>query len=479
VVDYTSSLESDERIFGADLLVNYAHVTMLTTKKIITLGHGAKILRGLREIESLGFKEIKNQKESEDIHAAIESKLIDMLSEDVGGRIHTGRSRNDEVATCIRMILRKKILDILKVLINLQRSILKRASEELTTIMPGYTHGQIAQPVTFGHYLLAHVCALTRDTQRLLQAYGRVNQSPLGAGALATTSFPIDRYLTARLLGFDGLMMNSIDAVGSRDFILEILSALSILASNTSRLEEDLILWNSTEYGMIEISDGYSSTSSIMPQKKNPDTLELARAKTGRIYGDLLATLTMLKGLPLAYNRDLQEVTPRLWDGVDEIESTLEILVGVVSSLKVKRDIMTSRVMQTYATATELADTLVREKNLPFRTAHMLVGALVRKALNNNIPPAQVKAKDLDQIAQRLIGRTVGLSDSQITYALNPEEFIRKRKIFGGPNMDRVGKMIGTSSKNLDELDRNISGKSKKLQNAEQSLRKQIQILTS
>lgn len=476
-VDYTSSLGFDDRIFKADIMVDYAHVIMLVEKRVIDAKDGVMLVKGLKKIEELGYESLRDYKELEDVHAVIEAKLIEMLSEEVGGKLHTARSRNDEVATCLRITLREKLLDILDSLLDLQTTILDRARAELHTIMPGFTHGQMAQPTTLAHYLLAHFDAFTRDAQRLLQAYERVNKSPLGSGALATTGFPIDRNLTAELLGFEGLVENSLDAVSTRDFIVESLAAISILMCNISRLAEDLIIWSSEGLSMIELADEYTSTSSIMPQKKNPDVLELARAKVGRVYGDLLAALTMLKAIPTAYDRDLQELTPRLWDGVEEAESTIKVIKGVMASMKVKREVMFSHATKSFITMTELADLLVRRAGLPFRKAHEVVGLLVKEALERKIEPSQLDAKVLDYVAEKVLKRRLGLKDSEVAEALSLEEFVKKRSVIGGPSPSRVADMLESRRRALACLKDEVLIKRKRIDDAKRGLMDRVEAL--
>ncbi|MFN3622219.1 MAG: argininosuccinate lyase, partial [Nitrososphaerales archaeon] len=349
---YTSSLEADRWLFKSDIMVGKAHVIMLTEQGVVKPEDGLAILETLEELERLSYGEL-TKGPFEDIHVAIESIVIERLGEDVGGRMHTARSRNDEVATCLRLTVRSQVVEILKELLNLLKIFHVKSLGELNTIMPGYTHTQHAQPVTLAHHLTAYFDALVRDFERLLDAYKRVNRSPLGSCALAATGFPINRFRTAELLGFDGLIENSMDAVASRDFIVETLSDIAILATDLSRIAEELILWSSSEFKFVDLPDEYSSTSSIMPQKKNPDTMEITRAKAGRIYGNLVGALTMLKALPLTYNRDMQEVTPRLWDSIETVKYMLKILSGALEKIVFNREIMWKSAFEGFSTATE------------------------------------------------------------------------------------------------------------------------------
>ena len=332
----------------------------------------------------------------EDVHEAIEAQVLARIGPE-GGRMHTGRSRNDEVATCIRLALRAEMLDLMEEELSFIQTLVRLAAEHRETIIPGFTHTQHAQPTTLAHHLLAHADAAARDLARMEDAYARVNLSPLGAAAFASTGFAIDRFRTCQLLGFDGLVENSMDAVSTRDFILEVLADLSIMMVNLSRLAEELILWSTSEFGYLELDNLYASTSSIMPQKKNPDTAELARGKTGSVMGSLMAVLSICKGLPLSYNRDLQEATPHLWRSLDWSRSTVRILDGCVASLKFNLERMEKSSGAGFSTATELADSLVRITGMPFRTAHRIVG---RIAASGGSP----SMAELDEIALEIGG---------------------------------------------------------------------------
>lgn len=457
-LEYTSSLVADEEIFEADLKVTEAHVVMLITQKIIPWDAGAKILHALGEIRSKGY-EVVSKNGFEDIHEAIESRVIEIVGEQDGGWVHTGRSRNDEVATCLRIRLRDYITDILESLLNLLETVLNRAKGEKDTIAPGFTHTQIAQPTTFGHILLAHFDALARDLSRLLEVYRRVNQSPLGSGALTTTGFNIDRQLTAELLGFSGLLGNSIDAVGSRDFILESMAAYAILATDISRLCEEIVIFSSDGYRIVELADEYSSTSSIMPQKKNPDPVEVARAKCAKVIGMLTAALTLCKGLPFSYNRDLQELNTVLWESSRTTLDTIRLIEKVVATLKVSREKMRRLVEQSFSTTTELADTIVRECGVPFRAAHTIVGMVVKDALEKGIEPSKINLKMLNTFSKKVLGRTLNLSEEEVRSALNPTTFIARRKVEGGPAPQALEKALSDRESLLKEMRKSVSEK--------------------
>lgn len=476
VDQYTSSVNADKWIFEADLRVDKAHVVMLVEQGIIPLEDGLAIIERLDEIERIGYEEA-TKGSFEDIHVAIETRLIEALGEDVGGRMHTARSRNDEVATCIRFALRRQLVGLLDELLGLMKVLHARSLEYLDAIMPGYTHTQHAQPVTLAHHLMAHFDSFERDFERISDVYKRVNLSPLGAGALATTGFPINRFRTAELLGFDGLIENSMDAVSSRDFVIETISCLAILATHLSRLAEELVLWSSLEFNYAELPDEYSSTSSIMPQKKNPDTMELTRAKACRVYGDLIAALAMLKALPLTYNRDLQEVTPRLWDSVETVRSMLKIMSGALRGVKFKTGVMRARASEGFSTATELADLLVRKKGLAFRTAHMIVGALVSEALSRGLKPEQVDGRLLDEVSVKVYGKPMNLSDDEVKEALTPSKCVEARKVIGGPSPETVREALERRRRLIETLEERLRGLKEREHCVEERLAKAIERL--
>src|SRR3990172_2802851 len=341
---------------------------MLKEQGIINEMDCSAILRGLEKVKKEGILALDES--YEDVHIALEARLIEKLGEDTGGRMHSGRSRNDEVATCIRLSLRKELIELIEEVDNLVTTLINLASKHYETIMPGFTHTQHAQPTTLAHNLLAHGNAIFRDIERIEGAYERANQNPLGAAAFASTGFPINRERTTELLGFDSTLDNSMDAVSARDFMIETISVCTNLMTNLSCLAEEIILWSSSEFDFIELDDRYSSTSSIMPQKKNPDIAELMRGKTGSVNGALISVLTICKALPYSYNRDLQEATPHLWRAADAVRSSVRMGRGMASTMKVKKENMRLASDKGFMTATELADTIVRTTGIPFRTAH-------------------------------------------------------------------------------------------------------------
>ena len=376
---YTASVDFDQRMWRQDIRGSLAHARMLAKQGIIAAADLADIERGMaivtEEIESGQFEW---SLDLEDVHMNIEKRLTDRIG-DAGKRLHTGRSRNDQVATDIRLYLRSAVDGIIELAKELQRSLLDLAEKNADTVMPGFTHLQVAQPVTFGHHLLAYVEMLNRDAERFADCRKRINRMPLGSAALAGTSYPIDRAYTAQLLGFDAVCENSLDAVSDRDFAIEFTAAAALTMTHLSRLSEELILWMSPRFGFIDIADRFCTGSSIMPQKKNPDVPELVRGKVGRVNGHLIALLTLMKSQPLAYNKDNQEDKEPLFDTVDTLVQTLTIYADMMRGISVKPDAMRAAVQQGFATATDLADYLVK-RGLPFRDAHEAVALAVRFA---------------------------------------------------------------------------------------------------
>ena len=386
---YTASVGFDQRLWRADIAGSLAHAEMLAAQKIISAQDLADIQRGLAQITAdIEAGRFDWQLALEDVHLNIEARLTALVG-DAGKRLHTGRSRNDQVATDVRLWLRGEI-DKLAVLVTaMQHALVELAAEHADTVMPGYTHMQVAQPVSFAHHLLAYVERFARDADRLVDVRKRVNQLPLGAAALAGTSYPLDREHVARILGFDGVCQNSLDAVSDRDFALEFSSFAAITMVHVSRLSEEIVLWMSQNFGFIDLADRYCTGSSIMPQKRNPDVAELARGKSGRVVGHLMALLTLMKGQPLTYNKDNQEDKEPLFDTVDTLADTLRIMAEMVGGIVVKKDAMERAAMKGYATATDLADYLVR-KGLPFRDAHEAVAHAVKLALQQGVDLAQL-----------------------------------------------------------------------------------------
>jgi len=463
VAEFISLMDTDRWIFEPDILVNKAHVMMLCEQNIISKEDYSPILKALDTIKKGGFASLDTT--LEDVHVAIESKVSE-LAGTAGGKMHTAKSRNDEVATCIRIALRGELLEMMRELLALRKSLLNVADKHINTILPGFTHLQHAQPTTLAHHLVAHADAFKRDFDRTVDAYARVNLCPLGAGAFASTGFSINRERTAQLLGFDGLIENSMDAVSTRDFAIECISAFANTMVDLSRMAEEFILWNTPEFDFIELDDRYASVSSIMPQKKNPDALELIRAKTGSVYGALQSVLSICKALPYSYNRDLQEVTPHLISAVSTLRSSLKIMSGIVDTMQIKSDKMAAATHADFITATELADTIVRETGIPFRTAHQIVGTLVRGGQKPTLD-------QIDVISKRVMGKNLselGLTQTSLDKALDPEQSIQIRCIRGGPApketlrmaKDRM-KQISNDMKSLDQKVDKINAARKQL----------------
>jgi len=377
---FTTSFPVDRRLYAQDIAGSIAHCRMLAKQKIISTGERDRIVRGLesirREFDRDRFQELPSD---EDVHMAIERRLIEKIGA-VGGKLHTARSRNDQIALDLRLYMRDVIDGICDIIVALQRALGDLARANSGAIMPGYTHLQPAQPVLFAHHLLAYYEMLERDEARMRDCRARTNVLPLGAGALSGTTFPIDREYVAKLLDFDGVTQNSLDTVSDRDFALEFLGAGSILAMHLSRLADEIVLWASPHFAFIELPDAFATGSSMMPQKKNPDIAELVRGKTGRVYGSLLALLTTLKGLPLTYNRDLQEDKAPLFDAIDTLTASLSVMAAMVPRLRIRGDRMREAADTGYTLATELADYLAT-RGVPFREAHGIVGAIVRQAM--------------------------------------------------------------------------------------------------
>jgi argininosuccinate lyase len=393
---YTASVFFDQRLWQADIQGSLAHAGMLAAQGIISKADLSAIEEGMaqitREIEAGAFEW---KLDLEDVHLNIEARLT-QLAGDAGKRLHTGRSRNDQVATDVRLWLRGEIDAIVALLAELQKALLGLAEKNVETIMPGFTHLQVAQPVSFGHHMLAYVEMFSRDADRMADVRKRVNQLPLGAAALAGTSYPLDRELVARTLGMDGVCQNSLDAVSDRDFAIEFTAAASLAMIHFSRLSEELVLWMSQNFGFIDIADRFTTGSSIMPQKKNPDVPELARGKAGRVVGHLMGLITLMKGQPLAYNKDNQEDKEPLFDTVDTLKDTLRIFAEMVGGITAKPEAMEKAALKGYATATDLADYLVK-KGLPFRDAHETVAHAVKAAITHQVDLSELPLAVLKQ----------------------------------------------------------------------------------
>ncbi len=395
---YTASVFFDKRLAAFDIEGSLAHAEMLAAQNIINAQDHADIQRGMAQIQSeIDAGTFVWLLDLEDVHLNIEKRLTELVG-DAGKRLHTGRSRNDQVATDIRLYVRSSIDTIVGLLGDFRSALIDLAEQHCDTIMPGFTHMQVAQPITFGHHMLAYVEMFGRDAERMLDCRKRVNRLPLGAAALAGTTFPIDRERVARTLGFDDVCHNSLDAVSDRDFAIEFCAAAALIMTHVSRMSEELVIWMSPRVGFIDIADRFCTGSSIMPQKKNPDVPELARGKTGRVNGHLIALLTLMKGQPLAYNKDNQEDKEPLFDTVDTITDTLRIFADMASGISVKPEAMRAAALQGYATATDLADYLVK-KGLPFRDAHEAVAMAVRHCVDQACDLADMSLADLQKFS--------------------------------------------------------------------------------
>jgi argininosuccinate lyase len=391
---YTSSVFFDKRLWKADIAGSLAHADMLCHQKIIQASDLQAIQRGLAQItHDIENNQFEWKLDLEDVHLNIEARLTQLVG-DAGKRLHTGRSRNDQVATDVRLWLRDEIIAIGGLLTALQRVLVNVAEKNVEVILPGFTHLQVAQPVSFGHHLLAYVEMFSRDAERFEEVFKRTNRLPLGAAALAGTSYPLDRERVARALGMNGVCQNSLDAVSDRDFAIEFTAAASLCMVHFSRLSEELVLWMSQNFGFIDLADRFCTGSSIMPQKKNPDVPELARGKTGRVVGHLMGLITLMKGQPLAYNKDNQEDKEPLFDTVDTLKDTLRIFIELVAGITVKCEAMERAALKGYATATDLADYLVK-KGLPFRDAHETVAHAVKEAIERGVDLSQLPLADL------------------------------------------------------------------------------------
>ncbi|MDD1697971.1 MAG: argininosuccinate lyase [Methanoregula sp.] len=466
MMHFLSSMRSDRYIADADLLVDLAHVLMLKKQKIIDRDNAQKLISALLVLFDEGIPDEVFADHFEDIHAGIESLLIESVGADAGGRMHMGRSRNDEVATCIRIKLREELLKQMSALIKVREVLVALAALHIDTIMPGFTHMQHAQPTTLAHHLLAYEQAFSRDFDRLKDTYVRVNMSPLGAAAFASTGYPISREYTASLLGFEGLVTNTMDAVATRDFALEALADLSIMMTTASRLCEELIIWSTSFVKFVTLDDAFCSTSSIMPQKKNPDTAEIMRAKSGSVFGSFASAILTVKGLPMSYNRDLQELTPHLWRGVQDTKESLRLLIDMLSSAAFDTERMKEEAGKGFSTATELADMLVRAYGLPFRTAHTIVGRAVQKG-DLSLSTLEDAARD---VGGGISLKEKGLTQQIIDDALDVPNSIGLRKTPGGPAPFAVRIALDERRKQLDADSTDIDRSLAKLSTAKESL---------
>lgn len=444
VNDFNSSISFDSRMFREDIEGSIAHATMLGKCGIIAPEEADKIVTALRQIrDDIESGTLAIDPEAEDIHMFVEEVLTARIG-DTGKRLHTARSRNDQVALDIRLYLRKEIGEICSLLKGLLCTITDKADENIHTVMAGYTHLQRAQPVTFAHYILAYGQMFLRDLSRLTQTAERMNVCPLGSGALASTTYPIDRHMTASLLGFDGPMENSIDGVSDRDSLLELAFDLSVVMMHLSRFSEEMILWCSSEFGFIELDDAFSTGSSIMPQKKNPDIAELVRGKTGRVYGDLTTLLTMMKGLPLAYNKDMQEDKEAIFDAIDNSKLCIELFTSMLATATVKADKLRKAASGGFINATDCADYLVK-KGMPFRDAYKISGRLVAYCIEHNT--------DFETLPLETYREFSPLFTADVYKAVNLENCVNGRLAYGGPSEKSVLHQIDLIRNKIQDIE--------------------------
>ncbi|MDU1324613.1 MAG: argininosuccinate lyase [Clostridiales bacterium] len=441
VNDFNSSVSFDARMYREDIAGSIAHAAMLGKQGIIEEHEAEKIIDGLKAIlADIDAGGVEFSDDNEDIHMNMEVMLTNRIG-DTGKRLHTARSRNDQVAVDFRLYVKKQIPVIIGMIVDLEKVLLKKAEANLETVMPGYTHLQRAQPTTFAHYMMAYANMLKRDVTRFEDCLERMDECPLGAGALATSTYPVDRFQTAGALGFRKPVDNSMDAVSDRDYAIEFLSACSLLMMHLSRFSEELILWCSWEFKFVELDDAYSTGSSIMPQKKNPDVAELVRGKTGRVYGSLITLLTVMKGLPLAYNKDMQEDKECVFDAIDTVEMCLPVFAAMLDTLTVRPKNMARAASGGFINATDCADYLVR-KGMPFRDAYMIVGRLVNMCIKSGDTLDTLPLKDFQSVS--------GAFGPDVYQALELKTCVGGRKVYGGPSPESVKMQIENIQKFVD-----------------------------
>lgn len=431
--DFNSSIKFDHKMYKHDIKGSMAHAKMLSKQGIIGEDDKEKILKGLEEIlEDIESGNLKLDPNAEDIHMFVEAELTKRIGQS-GKKLHTARSRNDQVALDIKMYLKDAILEIQKELKELIATFVEKAEENTKTIMPGYTHLQRAQPVTFGHHLMAYVEMFLRDEERLSQTYNRMDVSPIGSCALAGTTYNLDREYEAKELGFASVTNNSLDGVSDRDYVIELLSDISMIMMHLSRISEEIVMWSSWEFKFVELDDAFATGSSIMPQKKNPDITELIRGKTGRVYGDLMAMLTVMKGTPLAYNKDMQEDKEAIFDALDTVNLCITTLNPLVKTMTVLKDNMKKAAAKGFINATDCADYLV-EKGIPFRDAYKITGSLVKYCIKNDTTLEKLKLEEFKEYSDKF--------EEDVYEAIDLSNCVNKRNVVGGPAAEQVMKQI-------------------------------------
>ena len=442
VHNFNASISFDQKFYKQDIEGSIAHVTQLGTVGIITEDEMRKIIEGLKGIKAdIESGKLEISEDSEDIHSFVEANLIERIG-DPGKKLHTGRSRNDQVALDMKLYTRDEVKEVDELLKNLLNVILRIMKENVDTYMPGFTHLQKAQPITLAHHFGAYFEMFKRDRDRLKDIYKRMNYCPIGSGALAGTTYPLDRNLTASLLGFEGPTLNSMDSVSDRDYLIEFLSAMSTIMMHLSRFSEEIIIWNSNEYGFVELDDAYSTGSSIMPQKKNPDIAELVRGKTGRVYGALMSLLTTMKGLPLAYNKDMQEDNEFTFDAIDTTKGCISLFTGMIDTMSFNKDNMESSAKNGFTNATDAADYLVG-KGVPFRDAHGIVGQLVLFCIEKDIALDDMTLEEYKAISP--------VFEEDIYEAISLKTCVEKRMTIGAPGMEAMKKVIAINEKYMSE----------------------------
>ena len=442
VFDFNASITFDKRLFYEDVTGSIVHATMLAKQGILTEEERKSIVEGLTGIlEDVDDGTLAIDESQEDIHSFVEATLIDRIG-DAGKKLHTGRSRNDQVALDMRLYTRTRVAETDGLLKKLLEVILDTMENNLDTYMPGFTHLQKAQPITLAHHYGAYFEMFKRDRQRLVDIYKRMNYCPLGAGALAGTTYPLDREYTAKLLRFEGPTLNSIDSVADRDYLIEFLSALSTIMMHLSRFSEEIIIWNSNEYKFVEIDDAYSTGSSIMPQKKNPDIAELVRGKTGRVYGALMSLLTTMKGIPLAYNKDMQEDKELSFDAIDTTKGCIALFTGMLDTMKFNKDVMRKSAAHGFTNATDAADYLVNH-GVPFRDAHGIIGRIVLYCLDKQMPIDDMSLEELKQFSP--------VFEEDVYDAISMETCVNKRLTIGAPGEEAMKKVIAIEEAYLEK----------------------------
>lgn len=473
VGSFSESTDIDSRMVLQDIWGSQAHAIMLARQKIISEEDLRQILAWLGEAKSdfLNGK-FKLKPELEDVHMNVEMYVIEGAGQEYGGKLHTARSRNDQVLTDSKLYIREQLIESQALTGRLSRVLLELAQKHLFTVMPGYTHIQHAQPITLAFWASAYVSGFLRDLDRLDFAYKNVNSNPLGACALAGSSFEIDRNFTAQLLGFDSVHEHALDVISSRDFMVETLSGLAIIMSELSKISTEIVYWSSFEFGMLELDDSYSSGSSIMPQKKNPCVSELVRGRTSSVYSALMRLLTTLKGLPMGYNRDLQEDKPPLWEAFDVVQASLSITAGAIESAKFNSERMLELVNANFSTATELANFLVRRKEMPFRESHRIVGEVISELIKSN-----KNFSDVNETKELLKKRNVDLTLDEISSILDPKQAVLNNKSLGGTSPEEVRRMLSGFSLKISEHESGLAAKRDKIELAKKRTDEVVQLI--